>query len=96
MSLYLEVEFHDTKTGADWIRNNISKIGEAIAKGMCNYYGVKYKAPTSTTSAPKKETATSKDLYYVQVGAYSKKANADAMVKKLKTAGFDAIVKSNK
>lgn len=33
-------------------------------------------------------------LYRVQVGAYSKKENADKMVAKLKAAGFDAIIKS--
>ena len=48
MSLYLEVEFHDTAQGSDWIRNNISAIGEAIAKGLCNYYKVIYKAPASS------------------------------------------------
>ena len=26
LSVYLEVEFHDTKTGSDWIRNNITNI----------------------------------------------------------------------
>lgn len=31
-------------------------------------------------------------LYKVQTGAYSKKANADAQVKKLKADGFDAFV----
>jgi len=51
LSVYLEVEFHDTKTGSDWIRNNITAIGEAIAEGMCDYFGVKYKAPTNS-SAP--------------------------------------------
>lgn len=34
----------------------------------------------------------SKSLYRVQVGAYSVKDNANNMAKKLKTAGFDAIV----
>lgn len=34
----------------------------------------------------------SKVLYRVQVGAYSVKANADAMLKKLKAAGYDAII----
>lgn len=43
ISLYLEVEFHDTKTGSDWIRNNITAIGEAIAKGLCKYFNVQYK-----------------------------------------------------
>lgn len=32
-------------------------------------------------------------IYRVQVGAYSKKENAQAMVAKLKAAGFDAIIK---
>ncbi|MBE5880375.1 MAG: SPOR domain-containing protein [Lachnospiraceae bacterium] len=31
-------------------------------------------------------------LYRVQVGAYSKKTNAEAMMKKLKDAGFDAVI----
>lgn len=94
VSLYLEVEFHDTKTGSDWIRNNITNIGEAIAKGMCNYFGVTYKAPTASTTPAKPATGDSKKLYYVQAGAFSSKANADAMVAKLKKAGFDAIIKT--
>ena len=36
-----------------------------------------------------------KKLYRVQVGAYSVKANADAMLKKVKAAGFtDAFIKT--
>ncbi|HQE11081.1 MAG TPA: SPOR domain-containing protein, partial [Bacillota bacterium] len=31
-------------------------------------------------------------LYRVQVGAYTQKANAEAMVARLKKAGFDAII----
>lgn len=41
---------------------------------------------------PKKAEAESGKLYTVQVGAYSVKANAEAMQKKLKAAGFDAII----
>jgi len=41
----------------------------------------------TTTIDPKK-------LYRVQIGAYSVKANADAMLKKVKAAGFkDAFIK---
>ena len=32
------------------------------------------------------------NLYKIQVGAYSKKANADAMAAKLKAAGFDTYI----
>lgn len=33
--------------------------------------------------------------YYVQTGAYQQKANADAQLKKVKAAGFDAILKQS-
>lgn len=91
MSLYLEVEFHDTKKGSDWIRNNIENIGEAIAKGMCEYFGVKFK-PASKEE--EKTSSTKKALYRVQVGAFESKKNANALVGKLKKAGFDAVVKT--
>ena len=45
------------------------------------------KPPAPTPTEPKK-------LYRVQIGAYSVKANADAMLKKVKAAGFtDAFIK---
>lgn len=44
LTIYVEVEFHDTKTGANWIINNITNIGEAICKGLCSYFGVTYKS----------------------------------------------------
>lgn len=53
LTVYVECEFHDTKTGANWIINNTSKIGEAICKGLCSYFGVKYKTASSSTSSKK-------------------------------------------
>lgn len=47
MCVYMECEFHDTKAGADCIRNNTTAIGEAIAKGICDYYGVKTTVSTT-------------------------------------------------
>lgn len=94
MSLYLEVEFHDTKQGSDWIRNNTESIGEAIAKGMCSYFNVKYVAKSSQSSPTTTNTDAKKATYYVQVGAFSSKTNAEAMVEKLKKSGFDAIIKT--
>lgn len=41
---------------------------------------------------PSKTSTTSNVLYRVQVGAFSKKSNADAMLKKLKAAGFDGFI----
>ena len=57
------------------------KMGVAIAKGFLKTLGIAYKAPT-----------TDKKIYRVQVGAYSVKANADAMLKKLKSHGFDGFI----
>lgn len=50
---------------------------------------------TSSKTETKTET-TSKTLYKVQVGAYSVKSNAEAMVKKLKSLGFDAVIVTQK
>lgn len=44
---YVEAEFHDVAKYAKWIINNTTTIGEAICKGICNYFGVKYVAPVT-------------------------------------------------
>ena len=40
----------------------------------------------------KGSTSNSKVIYRVQVGAFSNKSNADALLKKLKAAGFDGFI----
>lgn len=82
LCVYVECEFHDNATDAQWIIDNVVNIGEAICKGLCEACGVTYKAGSTE----------SKILYRVQVGAYSTKANADKIAEKLKAAGFNAIV----
>lgn len=84
---YIECEFHDVAETAKWIIEHTSEIGEAIAQGICNFYGVAY--VHETLIAPE----TPAQLYRVQCGAFSKKENAEALVAKLKAAGFDAIIK---
>ncbi len=44
-SVYVEVDFHDVPKIAKWLIENTEAIGEAICAGICDYYGVKYKAP---------------------------------------------------
>ena len=56
-------------------------FGVAYAKAILEYLGIAYK-PEVQAAAP------SGKLYRVQVGAYSVKANAEAMQKKLKAAGY--------
>lgn len=89
ITVYCECEFHDTKEGSDFIRKNTKKIGEAIAKGICDYYGV-------DTAEKNNASSVDKALYSVQVGAFSNKKNAESYIEKLKKAGFEGfIVKSN-
>lgn len=87
MCIYCECEFHDNSTLAKWIIEHTTDIGEAICKGVCMAAGKNYIAPVKA-SEPQ-----SNKLYRVQVGAYSVKANADAMLAKVKAAGFaDAYI----
>lgn len=56
LTVYVEAEFHDTEIGSNFIIANVKPIGEAIAKGICDYYGVKEKIETPKEEA-KKETS---------------------------------------
>lgn len=84
---YIEVDFHDVPSVAKWIVEHTAEIGEKIAEGICKYFGVTYK--TKAIEAPAGEDK----IYRVQVGAYKVKANAEAMLAKLKAAGFDGYIK---
>ncbi|MHB1453391.1 MAG: N-acetylmuramoyl-L-alanine amidase [Saccharofermentanales bacterium] len=77
----IEIAFHDNADDAAWIIQNIEVIGTAIAKGILQYFGIPYISP--------------KQKYYrVQIGSFSVKANADALLRRVKAAGFtDAFIK---
>lgn len=80
---YVEVAFHDNEEEALWIISHTDEIAEALCRGVCDHFGVKYVAPTSDI------------LYRVQVGAFRNKDNAKAMLAKLQAAGFkDAFIKA--
>lgn len=89
VAVYVEADFHDNKEIAKWLVENPQTVGEAIAKGVCEGFEVKYVEPT-----PVKPST----IYRVQVGAYSNKVLADELLKKVKKAGFTSayIVKAEK
>ena len=91
--IYTETEFHDNAELAKWIVENVEQIGEAIAKGFCNADGKTYKGKVTATVTEKTPEKDSGKIYRVQVGAFAKKENAEAMVTKLKSHGFDAFIK---
>ena len=89
--VYIEVGFHDNKEEAQWIIEHTQDIAVAIAKGLCNHYGVKH-IPSLIVDSILEENASQKpaateNIYRVfgstgeQVGAYSVEANAFNMVK---------------
>lgn len=82
----VEIAFHDNAEDAAWIVNNIEAIGIALAKGVLKYFGIPYEAPVAEVPKPSK-------LYHVQVGAFANKQSADALLAKIKAAGFIGYVK---
>ena len=94
-SVYCECEFHDTAEGARWIVEHTTDIGEAIAKGLCKYLGVKY-VPAKQESPKPAGPAQSDTLYRVQVGAFAVRANAEKMLDRLKKAGFTGFIVKGK
>lgn len=85
---YIEVDFHDVPSVAQWIVEHVNLIGETIAQGICEYFGVAYKPPVP----PSKDGV----LYKVQVGAFANRSNAEKMLTRLKAAGFDGYIKEEK
>lgn len=53
---YIEVEFHDNKSSAKWIVEHTTEIGEAIAKGICNYFDITYKTESKPDHTPSKKS----------------------------------------
>lgn len=47
-TVYIEVDFHDTVSGASWLASNTKQIGETIARGLCAAVGASYMEDTST------------------------------------------------
>ena len=80
-AVIVECAFVDNATDLEILttEGDREKMGQAIAKGILKTLGIEFQADSST-------------IYRVQVGAYRIKANAEAMLKRIKEAGFDAFI----
>ena len=81
-----ECAFIDNDTDNDLIDTVAEQkaFGVAYAKAILEYLGIAYVEPV---------VASGSELYRVQVGAYRQKGNAEAMLEKVKAAGFtDAFI----
>lgn len=88
---YCELEYHDCEEGANWIIEHIVELGEAVARGICNYMGRNFVEPEKDANdGEDKET-----LYYVQIGAFKVKANAEAYMRRAIADGYGAFIKTS-
>ena len=81
LAVYIEVDFHDVESVARWIIDHPKEIGEAITKGVCDYFDVDYVAPEA------------EKLYHVQIGAFREKKYAVAMLANVKQDYPEAFIK---
>ena len=79
-AVIVECAFVDNATDVEILATEGKRksMGQAIAKGILKTLGVEIQRDR---------------IYSVQVGAYSDKSNAEAMLKKLKSAGFSGYIK---
>ena len=68
------------------------KCAKAMCKGICRYYGVDYKEKQQ----PQEKPTTSDIIYRVICGSYSKKANGEKQMDKLKANGFSSFLNAKK
>lgn len=84
-AMIIEHGFHTNVKDSNWLLNdaNLKKLADAEAQIIASYFGQKEQSSTSDESGT---------MYRVQVGAFSKRENAEALADKLKAAGFDAYI----
>ena len=80
--LILEHSFHTNTKMTNWLLDdkNLQKMAEAEAKILADHYGM------TKVTKPKETTRT---VYRVQVGAFSKKSNATEKLQAVQAAGFE-------
>lgn len=79
-AVIVECAFVDNATDVEILATEVKRktMGQAIAKGILRSLEIEIQSDR---------------LYCVQVGAYSDKSNAEAMLKRLKSAGFTGYIK---
>ena len=94
VAAYLEIAFHDSPLDSVFIMNNIEKIAEIIARGICEYLKVPFVEKEVVKVSDKKIDVIAPQGHYfkIQVGAFSHKSYADAEAERINKLGIKAFV----
>ncbi len=88
-ALLIEVCFVDSEADVKLYKKNFEQICQAIAKTLANFVGV---TPKKTTTQQLVQKPQPVQLYRVETGTYTAKAQADAAAAKIKAAGIASVV----
>ena len=87
-----ETNFHDNPKTAQWMIDHKDVIAIAYVQALVKTLGLIQK---SSSIMPSIKEGNKVQYYRVQVGAFLEKSNAEALQRKLKAAGYDAIIKKD-
>lgn len=83
----IEMAFITNKQDAELLKNKQKEFALAIAKGILNYFSIKYVEEKKSNT-----TTTKKKLYKVQTGAFAVRENALKQKEQLEKLGFKPII----
>jgi N-acetylmuramoyl-L-alanine amidase len=86
VGIYDEMVFHDNPKDVKYLHERMQEFAKADAKALCEYFGIPFKDPYEN-----KQTVNV-GIYAVQVGAFSKKENADKLAEELKKKGYSVYI----
>ena len=95
----IEHSFHTNTRTVNWLLNeeNLDKLAKVEAECIASFLlGKTVTLDSKTETKEEVKTEAETILYRVQVGAYSKRENAERMLAKVKEAGFDGFITSVK
>lgn len=92
VSVYPEIAFHDHPKDARFLVERQQDIARALAKGVCDYFGVPFLEPEDSADLPE-EKPEAGGFYRVQLGAFREEANAQRLAEELNAKGYPAVVR---
>lgn len=93
-TIIVEYAFMDHRQDHNWYLNkeNFYKAAEEVLKVVCKQIGITYRAPKSSSQPDLNLPTVSGTLYRVQVGAFGKLDNAEALQGRLESANIETYL----